>query len=151
MRHIRFVGGSERPICCARFLIDEVNSSLVMEPYPTECVSTLLVNYLEILLASDGVVLGTHGVIPERARWRRTKQNPSPRERSLMRIPTDAIEPGSCVRITDTLWDTFFNGDSSWLLVGSEAEQHHRVECVEGMVLGIDSQGELRQIWIHLA
>jgi len=118
------------------------------DPRPEGCISSVVVNDLELEVDDEGVVICVTGLCPHLA-WQRTERAPPPARRHVLRVIDQEWVPGISKRLTSPgEWPMFVNRSVGYVCVGSPEGRGVGIEFAPGCV-AVLQDGQLLALWLR--
>ena len=152
MTNTRFAKASEWTCDGHELIYREAEHSFDVVPRTRVGGWSILVNDLNLELDSEGEVQFVWGLCA-RTTWLPTRRVPPGAERRRLRVSSGTPEsPGISRRLSgEERWPIHVSMDEKWVVLGHDQEQDCTgVEFAPGMIAALDSEGQLRALWLRL-
>ncbi|MDA1101906.1 MAG: hypothetical protein O2967_23365 [Proteobacteria bacterium] len=125
--------------------------SFDVEPVPSGCFTSVLLNDLDLDIDETGKVLSISGLCPH-TKWVETKLIP-PKSTiaEIIFVPDGPLLPGVCVSLDREYLPVHFDRASGWIRVqggGKPSSPNSSIALMCGVVFEINKRGDLCTLWL---
>ena len=149
---MKFNFSSTQSINRGNLLYIEEDYSFIFSPSPKSCITSVVIDTLELMIDRIGYVLEVRGYCPY-FDWKKTNISPPNYIQGSLIVELDEIIPGVSERLAGYgEWNIFVNPKNGWLCVGEDkySSASVAVEFASSSVAVLEKE-LLKAIWLHPA